>query len=174
MKTVRHKRTLFYYEGPQVFEARDCTGGHYVAVMLPDKAPLFDHSPREGAVRYLIAGVSADRLHRFRTGRMDLRSLLLHTDQSGFHIARVKNDSSDILELEDLPTDMCPASYFPMSGFVLDDHPPEAVSGGATHGNNVSEPVTSEQSGATTPGHEDVINPAPNRDRAHSRAGPSA
>ncbi len=32
MKTIRHTATLFYYDGPQVFEARD--GGHYVAMMV--------------------------------------------------------------------------------------------------------------------------------------------
>ena len=38
MKTVRYESTLFYYDGPQVFEARDAIGGHYVAVMV-DSGP---------------------------------------------------------------------------------------------------------------------------------------
>ena len=29
MKTVLHTTTLFYYDGPQIFEARDSIGGHY-------------------------------------------------------------------------------------------------------------------------------------------------
>ena len=34
MKTIRHTTTLFYYDGPQIFEARDSIGGHYVAVLV--------------------------------------------------------------------------------------------------------------------------------------------
>ena len=29
MKLIRHTKTLFYYDGPQVIEARDAIGGHY-------------------------------------------------------------------------------------------------------------------------------------------------
>lgn len=29
MKSVRHHATLFYHDGPQVFESRDAIGGHY-------------------------------------------------------------------------------------------------------------------------------------------------
>ena len=32
MMQIRHTSTLFYYDGPQVFEARDAIGGHYIAV----------------------------------------------------------------------------------------------------------------------------------------------
>ena len=35
MKQIQHTNTLFYYDGPQVFEARDAIGGHYVAVLAP-------------------------------------------------------------------------------------------------------------------------------------------
>ena len=47
MMHIRHASTLFYYDGPQVFEARDAIGGHYVAVLAPS----------DGADdRYLVAG----------------------------------------------------------------------------------------------------------------------
>ena len=31
MKTIRHTNTLFSYDGPQVFEARDATGGRCIS-----------------------------------------------------------------------------------------------------------------------------------------------
>ena len=68
MKTIRHTTTLFYYDGPQVFEARDAIGGHYVAVMV---------EPEGGHDRYLVAGVEPERLRQFRAGLLDLRTLLL-------------------------------------------------------------------------------------------------
>jgi len=68
MKTVRHTMTLVYYGGPQVFEARDAIGGHYIAVLV---------EPVEEKDRYLVAGVEPERLRRFRIGTLDLRSLLV-------------------------------------------------------------------------------------------------
>ena len=59
MKTIRHTTTLFYYDGPQVFEARDTIGGHYVAVMV---------EPQDGQDCYLVAGVEPERLRQFRAG----------------------------------------------------------------------------------------------------------
>ena len=58
MKTIQHIKTLFYYDGPQVFEARDAIGGHYVAVMA---------EPAGETDRYLVAGVSPESLRRFRS-----------------------------------------------------------------------------------------------------------
>ena len=62
MKTIRHTTTLFYYDGPQVFEARDVIGGHYVAVMV---------EPEGGQDRYLVAGVEPDREARIAPDRGD-------------------------------------------------------------------------------------------------------
>ena len=35
MSEIRYLRTLDYYDGPQVFEARDAIGGHYIAILGP-------------------------------------------------------------------------------------------------------------------------------------------
>ena len=53
---IRHVRTLVYYDGPQVFEARDTIGGHYIAVM-----------GASDEIRYLVAGVAPERLQAFLT-----------------------------------------------------------------------------------------------------------
>ena len=50
MKTIQHTSTLFSYDGPQVFEARDATGGQYIAVAV---------QARNGLDRYLVTGVGA-------------------------------------------------------------------------------------------------------------------
>ncbi len=51
MKTIRHTATLFYYDGPQVFEARDAIGGHYVAVMVEPEGAQDDRPAEELALR---------------------------------------------------------------------------------------------------------------------------
>src|SRR3989338_10226462 len=81
MKTVHHTQTLFYYDGPQVFEARDVIGGHYVAVMI---------EPENGHDRYLVAGVAPERLRQFRAGTLDLRSLLTQGGEGEWYLATVE------------------------------------------------------------------------------------
>lgn len=55
MKTIRHFSTLFYYDGPQVFEARDADGRRYVAVLV-------ESDSTDGGGRYLVTGVEPERL----------------------------------------------------------------------------------------------------------------
>src|ERR1035437_3641837 len=82
MKTVRHTTTLFYYDGPQVFEARDAIGGHYVAVMV---------EPEHGKDRYLVVGVEPERLRQFRAGLLDLRTLLAERGEAEWHLTTVED-----------------------------------------------------------------------------------
>ena len=53
MKTVKLTGILDYYDGIQLFAARDPIGGHYVCDMI-DTVGDFD--------RYLVVGVRPDRL----------------------------------------------------------------------------------------------------------------
>src|ERR1035441_4037089 len=90
MKTIRHSTTLFYYDGPQVFEARDPIGGHYVAVMI---------EAEHGHDRYLVAGVEPERLRQFRGGLLDLRTLLAERGEVEWHIATVMNSLDEPLKI---------------------------------------------------------------------------
>ena len=110
MKTIRHTNTLFYYEGPQVFEAHDSIGGHYVAVMVePDR-------PNE---RYLVAGVAPERLRQFRSGMLDLRSLLIESDKEEQYLATVASGLHYPLVLDHLRTPLINSGFLPDAGFVL-------------------------------------------------------
>jgi hypothetical protein len=81
MKTIRHITTLFYYDGPQVFEASDPIGGHYVAVMI---------EPQTGQDRFLVAGVEPERLRQFRSGLLDLSLATRRAiDRSNAHLMDV-------------------------------------------------------------------------------------
>ena len=72
MKTILHHRTLFYYDGPHVFEARDVMGGHYVAVMVgSEPAGAAESAMRGRGECCLVAGVAPDRLRSFRSGAID-------------------------------------------------------------------------------------------------------
>lgn len=117
MKTIRHTTTLYYYDGPQVFEARDAIGGHYVGVMVPSV---------EGRERYVIAGVEPERLRQFRIGTLDLRALLLERSESSWFLASQATVSEAPLALEPQSSALESFADLPESGFFLHDHGTES------------------------------------------------
>ena len=114
MKKIRHTSTLFYYDGSQVFEARDAIGGHYVAVMVSS-----DNSNE----RYLVTGVAPERLRQFRSGALDLRSLLIESDEEEQYLATVANGLDYPLALDHLRIPLMDSGFLPDAGFVLHDGP---------------------------------------------------
>lgn len=118
MKTIRHTSTLFYYEGPQVFEARDAIGGHYVAVMV---------EPKDELDRYLVAGVAPERLRQFRAGIMDLRSLLAEGAGEEWYLATTQAGLDKPLALVPQSTPIADSGLLPDEGFVLHDRPAEEL-----------------------------------------------
>ena len=69
MNTITLIEVLEYYDGIQMFAARDTTGVNYVCDMI-ESAGDFD--------LYAVAAVCPNRLNDFRTGQVDLRTLLLN------------------------------------------------------------------------------------------------
>ncbi len=118
MKTIRHTTTLFYYDGPQVFEARDAIGGHYVAVMV---------EPQDGLDRYLVAGVAPERLRQFRSGKLDLRSLLAEAGADEWYLATAQAGLDKPLALLAQSTPIAGSGLLPDEGFVLHDRPAEEL-----------------------------------------------
>jgi len=118
MKTIRHTTTLFYYDGPQVFEARDAIGGHYVGVMV---------EPQGGEDRYLVAGVAPERLRQFRAGTIDLRSLLTEAANEAWYLATAAAGLDQPLTLVPQDTGLTQSGLLPDAGFVLHDRPAEEL-----------------------------------------------
>lgn len=114
MKTVHYISTLFYYDGPLVFEARDNIGGHYVgvAVTLP--------GDRDG---HLVKGVAPDSLRAFRAGEMDLRTLLLEAEAEGWYLTHPEFDFDAPIKLEKQNSPLAGSEYLPDAGFLLHEHP---------------------------------------------------
>ena len=118
MKTIRHSTTLFYYDGPQVFEARDAIGGHYVAVMV---------EPENGQDRYLVSGVAPERLRQFRSGILDLRSLLSEAGAEEWYLATAAAGLDQPLALVPQTTPLAASGLLPDDGFLLHDRPAEEL-----------------------------------------------
>ena len=119
MKTIRHTTTLFYYDGPQVFEARDAIGGHYVAVMV---------EPEGEQDRYLVAGVAPERLRQFRSGTLDLRSMLAEAGGDEWYLATTAAGLDQPLALVPQSKPLAESGLLPDAGFVLHDRPAEELS----------------------------------------------
>lgn len=110
MKTVHHTATLFYYDGPQVFEARDVIGGHYIGVMVESAA---------GEDRYVIAGVEPERLREFRVGMLDLRTLLTERLAEEWFLGSMPNGLTEPMALEPRLDSLAESGFLPEPGFVL-------------------------------------------------------
>ena len=117
MKTIKHTTTLFYYDGPQVFEARDRIGGHYIAVMV---------EPQDGKETYLVVGVLPESLRQFRGGRLDLRTLLAGDGSEEWYLAHGEN-LDEPLALMPQTTPLGESGFLPDAGFLLHDRPAEEL-----------------------------------------------
>ena len=112
MKTIRLHQTLFHYDGPQVFEARDHIGGHYVGVMVPDDYRDWQHE-------FLLAGVEPEHLRRFRAGVIDLRTLLLESAPDLRYRGTLPTRLEDQVEVKPLDASALDHELLPQPGFRL-------------------------------------------------------
>lgn len=114
MKNVCYHSTLFYYDGPQVIEARDAIGGHYVAVVI---------EPAEGHERYLVTGVAPEQLRRFRAGTLDLRALMTGDGAGEWYVTSGPAGLDQPLSLIPQTASLAESEWLPEAGFVLHEHP---------------------------------------------------
>lgn len=119
MKTIRPTAVLDYYDGVQIFEGRDAIGGHYVGVLV-DVVDRVD--------RYLVTGAVPERLHQFRSGKLDLRTLLLEVPGGEWYLTL--SDGSGGEELILRPQDGLLAAreeFLPLPDLFLDDEPVDDI-----------------------------------------------
>lgn len=112
MKTIIPAEILVYYDGVQVFAGRDRIGGHYVGLLIDTVAD---------SDQYLVAGVEPQRLRQFRSGGLDLRSLLLETPDGEWFITRTNAPFGSCLALEPQDKSLADSDFLPDEGFVLDE-----------------------------------------------------
>ena len=112
MKTILHTATLLYYDGAQIFEGRDPMGGNYVAMLIDDA---------DGVDTYAVVGVSPESLRRFRSGAIDLKSLMLETPDEWWHIAQPEGGEDVPIRLQPKTSPLAESDCLPDDGLVLYD-----------------------------------------------------
>ena len=112
MRMVQLTSSLLYYDGVQIFEGRDSIGGHYVGTLV-DSTPDGD--------RYLVTGVAPDRLREFRSGVLDLKTLLLESAAGGWYLASVNDDFAAPFQVERQQGSLTDQNFLPGEGVLLFD-----------------------------------------------------
>ncbi len=114
MTTIRHTTTLFEYDGPHLFEARDDDGGQYLALLVDSE---------EEQDRYLVVQVDPELLRRFLAGTLELRPLIVEASRNQWYLATSTNlDEPLAIEPQRMPIE---ERFLPDEGFMLADSPPE-------------------------------------------------
>ena len=114
MRTIIPAEILVYYDGVQVFAGHDRIGGHYIGLMV---------DAQDEVDRYIIAGVEPERLRQFRSGGLDLRSLLLEASDDEWFLTWADEPFGAPLKLELQNGLLSDTDYLPDEGFVLDEVP---------------------------------------------------
>jgi hypothetical protein len=106
---IRYDKTIEYYDGIKLFEARDPIGGTYVAYFL---------ETRDQSDRYLVFGCEPDQLRLFRNGGIDLKSLMTESSIYGWYLADII-DFDEPLYVASQDSDTIPDDYLPQPGFFI-------------------------------------------------------
>lgn len=110
MKIFTIKDVLFYYDGPQVLEARDSIGGHYILLAIDQPVGQF-----------CAVGVSPESLRQFKRGEVDLLSLFENrTRDRSWHIVDQSMVNPDLFEEISAHVGEVYADYLPEEGFYLE------------------------------------------------------
>jgi hypothetical protein len=110
MTTIRHNKTLVYYEGVQVFAGQDAGGNNYVGAMIDTVGD---------ADRYLVVAAATESLAQLYAGDVDLRTLLLESSADGWYTALVDDDFQLPVSLEPQSGSLLEMDYLPEAGVHL-------------------------------------------------------
>ena len=110
MTTIKHNKTLVYYDGVQVFVVQDVSGDNYVGAMI-DTASDADH--------YLVVATTMESLDRLYASDVDLRTLLLEASADGWYTALVDDDFQLPVLLEPQSGSLLEMDYLPVAGLHL-------------------------------------------------------
>ena len=106
MRTLRLASVLVFHDEPQVVEARDSIGGHYLGILSEEAG-------------FTVCGISPETLERFKRGETDLLSAILaRPDDLGWFEATL-DETLRTLELSEPILSPISEDRLPGPGFTL-------------------------------------------------------
>ena len=109
MKKIWYKTTLFEYDGPQIFEARDRIGGNYLGVAV---------LPKDQKDQYLVVGAEPEQIRKFRNGEIDLRSLIIDSSVDEWYLTE-SNTEENTFEIKLQSGSLREHDFLPDDGFFF-------------------------------------------------------
>jgi hypothetical protein len=110
MKSVRYDRTLIYYDGPQVFLARDLSGNAFVGVLIEQSG---------GSDKYVVVEVIGAFLEMFLRGEIDLLRLMLSRVGRGWYSTEISDDFEGLISLALQPNSLEDFPHLPKPGLYI-------------------------------------------------------
>ena len=114
-RDIRYTETLDYCDGIQLFAAEDSTGGKYLAALV---------GLGEESDRYLVVDCDPENLRAFRSGVIDLKSLMEQSAKQAWYFADV-TDFGVPFSINQQPGTVIPENLLPDGGMYLDDIRPD-------------------------------------------------
>ncbi len=113
MKTheIHYTLTLDYCDGIQLFAAEDGAGGSYIAALV---------EIGKKADQYLVVECESENLLMFRSGAIDLRSMMQQSAKHGWYLADVASFTEPFRVIPQKGTDI-PDELLPGDGLYLDE-----------------------------------------------------
>lgn len=115
---IRHTATLLYYDGPQIIEARDAIGGHYIGIFT---------GIEEDADVFLLKGTPPEDLRRFRLGQVDLKGLLEREPGSSWILAGADSESGSFNIRSTSTEPLATTNFLPEAGLFLHEKPTDDI-----------------------------------------------
>jgi len=109
-RTLKHIKTLVYYDGPQLFLAEDQVSSLYICLSVEDDGYY---------CKFLCVPISKFRLSHFLNDQIDLRKLFEDPEIGDYYIADSSILLDSNLEANSIATDQIPKDYFPSEGFYF-------------------------------------------------------
>jgi len=109
-RTIRHAETLLYYDGPQLFLARDQVNAQYLCLLVEDTNEFN---------KFLCVPISFERLDNFYREQIDLRKIYEEPESNELFYAEIKENVQGDYQLVPMSFDRLPKEWLPEPGFIF-------------------------------------------------------
>jgi len=109
-RKIKHKESLIYYDGPQLFLARDQVNAQYLCLLVEDTNEFN---------KFLCVPISFERLENFYREQIDLRKIYEEPESGELFYAEITETVQGAYQLVPVSFDSLPKEWLPEPGFIF-------------------------------------------------------